>query len=1184
MSRLTLWYLNPLFRLGAERPLQEDDLPPLLDRDTTQRATALLEDAWHERLTVRDLQLARRRQGRASSGEGDYVVLEPVLEFGEDEDEDEDREENEGEGEGMLEQKKKKRHEEEGLTGWALPLACNTAFGGAFWMAAIWKLTNDLVQFMQPVMIGLLTAFVAGPAEEGQEEEDPLWLGLIYVAVLFASLVVQSVAIHQYFLVSFRTGMHLKAAVTTMVYRKALSLSNAARQETNTGAITNLMSADARRMADTIPYLQTIWSAPLQIGVSLGLLYDLLGPASLAGFAVMVLMIPVNLTVAHFQSKAKAALMAAKDQRVRMINEYLNGMRVIKLFAWETSFRERVEQARAEELRILRLTTGLGILGDFGWILTPILVSVATFTTYAFTGHALTNQVIFPAISIFNIIRFPITMLPGVISSLVSARVSVDRLQRFLQQPDLQSLSDPHTVVSTNSLGGHAAVELVHASFSWDPSAPTAQVLRDITLSVPKGALLVVVGSVGAGKSSLLAALLGEMHRHRGSLALHGTVAYVPQTSWMKNATIEDNILFGKTFDADLLQDAIQVSALGPDLQILPGGVRCEIGEKGINLSGGQKQRISLARAVYADADVYLFDDPLASVDPHVASHIFQKCILQHLSGKTRILVTHQLFTLPSADLVVFMEDGRIAEMGTFQDLMQRGQGFAELIQNNSIESSSSNEVDEAFIGSSSSSSSLISSSSLELEKKRDENADLIMAEERTTGRVELAVYRHFLAKVGYAVVTAVLVSIAASQALSIYSNYWLSVWAASTGQHSAEWYLGIFAALSLASAVTSLLGAGLVGLGSLTASRTLHSEALVRVFRATMSFFEMTPIGRILNRFSKDMEAIDTVLPQTLLWLLDSLATVVAIVLLTVVSTPVYLLPLAPLLWVFWWTANHYLATSRELKRLDSISNSPIYAHFSETLNGITTIRAYRLCSHFLQDNRDRIDANLRAYSPMIAANRWLGLRLESIGTLSLLCVSLFAVLGRSFVDPGLMALTLTMCLFMNGGLSWMVRMVTDTETQMNAVERLLFYDTIPQEAPLHLDQDSSTLSSSSSWPRHGAVAFANVFLRYRPDLPLVLSDLSAEIRGGERVGVCGRTGSGKSTLVGTLFRLLELESGSICIDGVDISRIGLDPLRRAVAIIPQDPTLFSGSLRHNLDPFGQADDRQIWDCLEKV
>jgi ATP-binding cassette, subfamily C (CFTR/MRP), member 1 len=1207
-SRWTYWYLNPLLKLGYERPLQAEDLWAPCEMDTSAVVGAKFKRIWSEEL--------------AEHGRQDASILR----------------------------------------------AFNNAFGRYFWMAAFWKLGNDLIQFVQPKMIGLMTAYL-------DDHSEPIWKGLLYCLVLFVAPLCQSVCIHRYFQRCYRVGMHLRAAVTTVVYEKSLRLSNESKQAATAGEITNLMSTDARKLLDVTTYLQTLWSGPLQICISMVLLYQLLGPSALVGLAVMLLMIPINAFVARFQSRFQTQLMSVKDERVRMMNETLGGIRVIKFFAWEDSFRQRIEAIREREMGALSRVRYLDALSTFFWVTTPILVSLASFSSFVLLGNELTNEIIFPSIALFNILRFPVAMLPRVITNVVGARVSWLRIERFLGMSELESLSDSNyershdAVVSLRDDDDTPVIEFDHASFRWSvppdgkedagyddkedagyddkedagyddkedagydddgvddapiamssSAAAAADTLCDITLAVRPGQLVVVVGEVGAGKSSLLAAALGDMDRSEGRVSVRGSIAYVAQTAWIKNETLQTNVLFGSTYDAAHYADTVRVCALGPDIEMLPGGNQCEIGEKGINLSGGQKQRIAIARAVYSDADVYLFDDPLSAVDIHVGKHIYEHCILGALAGKTRVLVTHQLYTLQRADVIVCMRDGRISETGTYAELIEAGLDFFSLIDEHGdvdVDEQQQQQHDDG--GADGLATSSIDAKKVDDddndndgnggddgddpfadEKKRkqaaqdEEDGQLIGKEERDVGDVDRRVYWAYVRSMGVLVALLIVLFPALTQSFSIGSNYWLKYWAEqldvpdagadeeqayALNGHTQNWFLTFYAAISLMAGVSTFAGAALLAFGGVRAAGRIHRATLRCVFGTPVSFFDTTPIGRILNRFSKDQDAIDSQLPSVLSSLMGCLMGVTGTIVLILVASPFFLLAVVPLGVLYVYVSKYYLRSSRELKRIDSITNSPIYSHFSETLNGVTTIRAYRAEERFRAENEARLDHNLAVYFPSASINRWLGQRLEFIGTVTLALTALFAVLTRSWIDPGMIALALTYALSVTGALSWLVRMSVEAVVALNAVERMRHYQVLEQEAPRRLDSDPG-----ATWPRDGRIEFRKVVLRYRDDLPPVLRSLSAIVYPGENIGVVGRTGAGKSSLIMALFRIVELHSGSILIDNVDIAGIGLARLREAMSIIPQDPVLFSGTIRSNIDPIGAARDHELWDALDRV
>uniref|UniRef100_A0A8B9CTD7 Multidrug resistance-associated protein 1 n=1 Tax=Anser brachyrhynchus TaxID=132585 RepID=A0A8B9CTD7_9AVES len=993
------------------------------------------------------------------------------------------------------------------------------------------------------------------------------WQGYFYTGLLFVCACLQTLILHQYFHICFVTGMRLKTAIVGVIYRKALVITNSARKTSTVGEIVNLMSVDAQRFMDLATYINMIWSAPLQVILALYLLWQNLGPSVLAGVAVMILLVPINAVM--------KAQMKSKDNRIKLMNEILNGIKVLKLYAWELAFREKVLEIRQKELKVLKKSAYLAAMATFTWVCAPFLVALSTFAVYVKIdkNNVLDAQKAFVSLALFNILRFPLNMLPMVISSIVEASVSLKRLRVFLSHEEL----DPDSIIRGPTTD--ARLNYVHFIFS-------------INFTVPEGSLIAVVGQVGCGKSSLLSALLGEMDKKEGYVVVKGSVAYVPQQAWVQNATLKDNIIFGREMNESRYKRVIEACALLPDIEILPTGDRTEIGEKGVNLSGGQKQRVSLARAVYCNADVYLFDDPLSAVDAHVGKHIFEKVIGPKgiLKNKTRVLVTHAVNYLPQMDTILVMSDGEISEMGSYQELLKQDGAFAEFLRTyanaeQSMENSGkltpglyfprlkisifNRQLSNSSTYSRETGKSQHQSSTAELQKPLAEKNSWKLTEADTakTGRVKATVYWDYMKAIGLFISFLSIFLFMCNHVASLASNYWLSLWTDDPVINGTQQYtnvrLGVYGALGISQGIAVFGYSMAVSIGGIFASRHLHLNLLHNVLRSPMSFFERTPSGNLVNRFSKEIDTIDSTIPPIIKMFMGSTFNVIGACIIILLATPIAAVIIPPLGLVYLFVQRFYVATSRQLKRLESVSRSPVYSHFNETLLGVSVIRAFEEQKRFIKQNDMKVDENQKAYYPSIVANRWLAVRLEYVGNCIVLFAALFAVIARNKLSPGLVGLSVSYSLQITAYLNWLVRMSSELETNIVAVERWVVHH-------------------SYTWPEEGKVEFRGYGLRYREDLDLVLKNINVTINGGEKIGIVGRTGAGKSSLTLGLFRINEAAEGEIIIDGINIAKIGLHDLRFRVTIIPQDPILFSGSLRMNLDPFDQHSDEDIWRSLE--
>ncbi|KAM3916374.1 multidrug resistance-associated protein 1-like isoform 2-T3 [Leptodactylus fuscus] len=1175
LSKITFWWISRMMIQGYKRPLETKDLWSLNKEDTSTEVVPILARNWEKEY------LKAKKPPLKMVYSPKKPTKEPEL-----------GDENGEEAEALIVKPDAKDAQS------SLFKALYKTFGPYFFMSFFFKVIHDILMFAGPGILKLLIQFVGN-------KDAPDWQGYLYTALLFICACLQTLILHKYFHICFVTGMRLKTAIIGLVYRKALVISNAARRTSTIGEIVNLMSVDAQRFMDLATYINMIWSAPLQVILALYLLWQILGPSVLAGVAVMILLVPVNAVIAMKTKKYQVVQMKCKDNRIKLMNEILNGIKVLKLYAWELAFKEKVLGIRQEELKVLKKSAYLSAVGTFTWVCAPFLVALSTFAVFVLIdkNNVLDAEKAFVSLALFNILRFPLNMLPMVISSMVQASVSLKRLRVFLSHEELE----PESIIRDPQRSCDGCIDMRNTTFSWSKNdAPT---LKEINLTIPDGALIAVVGQVGCGKSSLLSALLGEMEKKEGFASVKGGIAYVPQQAWIQNASLKDNIMFGRERKEPLYKRVLEACALLPDLEILPSGDRTEIGEKGVNLSGGQKQRVSLARAVYCNADVYLLDDPLSAVDAHVGKHIFDKVIGPKglLKDKTRILVTHGVSYLPQMDSIIVMVDGKITEIGSYQELLKQDGAFAEFLrtyanadQNNGQEVPSPSEekhmengvlvgeknerVLHRQLSASSDTKSGHQDSTADLQKIEGEKEDwkLTEGDKAKTGRVKLVVFWEYMKAIGLILSFLSVILFLCNHVASLASNYWLSLWTDDkvvngTQQHT-KMRLSVYGALGMSQGIAVFGYSTTVSLGGIFASRYLHMDLLHNVLRFPMSFFERTPSGNLVNRFSKEMDTIDSMIPQIIKMFMGSLFNVIGACIVILIATPIVAVMIPPLGLLYFFVQRFYVATSRQLKRLESVSRSPVYSHFSETLLGASVIRAFGEQKQFIQINDYRVDENQRAYYPSIVSNRWLAIRLEFVGNCIVLFASLFAVISRHTLSPGLVGLSVSYALQVTTYLNWLVRMSSELETNIVAVERVKEYADLEQEAPWTLQQTSP----ESNWPHEGKIEFKSFCLRYREDLDLALKNISVAVQGGEKIGIVGRTGAGKSSLTLGLFRINEAASGEIIIDGINIAKIGLHDLRFKITIIPQDPVLFSGSLRMNLDPFEKYSDEEIWTSLE--
>uniref|UniRef100_A0A673CN08 ATP-binding cassette, sub-family C (CFTR/MRP), member 3 n=1 Tax=Sphaeramia orbicularis TaxID=375764 RepID=A0A673CN08_9TELE len=1183
LSTITFWWFTSMAIKGYKMPLEAKDLWSLNQRDSSKVMVPRLLKEWDKEqakaMYSKPPPSTTNHIGGGAAGESSPEEVEVLL----------------------SNQKASPRQP-------SFLRALIKAFGPYFLIGSAYKLLQDVITFVNPQLLRMLISFT-------KEQNAPAWWGYALAFLMFFTAFLQTLILHQHFQYCFVTGMNVRTAVIGAIYRKALVITNAAKRASTVGEVVNLMSVDAQRFMDLTTFLNMLWSAPLQIMLALYFLWQNLGPSVLAGVAVMILLIPFNAVIAMKTRAYQVEQMQYKDARIKLMNEILNGIKVLKLYAWENSFKEKVLAIRQQELNVLRKTAYLGALSTMAWTSAPFLVALTTFAVYVTVdkNNILDAEKAFVSLSLFNILRFPLNMLPQVISSIVQASVSLKRIQGFLSHDELDPNSVDRKNTQYDAIFAHVDVYSVYS----------------INVMVPQGSLLAVVGHVGCGKSSLISALLGEMEKLEGEVSIRGSVAYVPQQAWIQNATLRDNILFGKPFNEQKYRCVLEACALTPDLEVLPGGDMTEIGEKGINLSGGQRQRVSLARALYSDAEVYLLDDPLSAVDAHVSKHIFDNLIGPEgaLKGKTRILVTHGISFLPQVDNIMVLVEGRVSEMGSYQELLKQNGAFAEFLRNYSlediIEEDEATEEEELFPDDALSNHtdmvdnepmineakrnfirqiSIISAdgenprtrsvrrhgcsqrkhSEPQEKKKPQEVEKLIQAETAETGKVKTKVYLEYAKAVGPLLSVLICFLYGCQSAAAIGTNVWLSQWtndaATNQTQERINLRVGVYAALGIAQGILVMISSFTLAMGNIGAARKLHLNLLANKLHTPQSFFDTTPIGRIINRFSKDIYVIDEALPATVLMFLGTFFVSLSTMIVIIYSTPIFAVVIAPLAFIYVFVQRFYVATSRQLKRLESVSRSPIYSHFSETITGSSVIRAYSRHSAFVLMSDMKVDENQKSYYPGIVSNRWLGVRIEFIGNCIVLFAALFAVTGKDNLDPGLVGLSVSYALQVTMSLNWMVRMTSDLENNIVAVERVKEYSETKTEAPWDIEDKKP----HPDWPTMGNVEFHDYSVRYREGLDLVLKNINLSVKGGEKIGIVGRTGAGKSSMTLCLFRLLEAAGGEITIDDVKISEIGLHDLRSKLTIIPQEPVLFSGTLRMNLDPFDKYSDEDVWKAVE--
>ncbi|XP_065696871.1 multidrug resistance-associated protein 1-like isoform X1 [Patagioenas fasciata] len=1135
-SKLTYSWFSRLISVGYKKPLERDDLFELNESDSPYTVCPNFEKQW------------RKEMHKSTTGLMPSYIQRVLF-------------------------KKTSFH------GPSLVLSLWQTFKFLLIKVAFLKATANILAFMSPQIMKAIIMV-------NENHPSPYGSGYGYAFALFFVAVSQTLLHQLYQRNNMLAAVKIKTAVVGLIYKKALTLANSSRRNYTTGEIVNLMSADAQQLMDLTVNINLLWSAPFQIVMAVIFLWQEVGLSVLAGVVVLLLIIPINVLIATKEKRLKKSQMRYSDQRVKLLSEMLHGIKILKLYAWEPAYQRKVMSIRECEVDVLKSSGYLTTYSMLTLTCIPFMVSLATFGVFFHLDkeNVLTATKVFTSISLFNILRLPLFDLPSVISAVAQTKVSVSRLEDFLCADDL----NPEDV-NTNYNGNHA-VEFIGGSFCWEKNG--LPVLKNLSVSIPEGSLVTIVGQVGSGKSSFLSAVLGEMEKLEGTVQRRGSVAYVSQQAWIQNDTLQENILFGANLNRPYYELVLESCALLPDLEQLPNGDQTEIGERGVNISGGQKQRVSLARALYSNADLYLLDDPLSAVDVHVGKHLFEKIIGPSglLKSKTRILVTHNLTVLPHADLIIIMEEGRISQMGTYQELISKRANFVDLTRDFSSEHTS--EETTPMKASPSKEEDQLGRSLQPREPLKHKNSSSDQwkiltnnKEKVATGGMKMSVVLKYLQAFKWRWMWLTIAAYLGQNALAIGQNLWLSIWTAETAEVSdfTEWKqsqnykLCIYGLLGFTQGLLVCCGAYVLTRGSLSASRALHRQLLDNVLHLPLQHFETNPVGQIINRFTKDLFIVDLRFHYYLRTWLNCTLEVIGTILVITSASPLFIVVVIPLGYLCLAVQRYYIASSRQIRRLARASHSPVISHFGETLAGRSTIRAFGHQERFIRKNHDVVYENLIYFYNSVISNSWLSVRLEFLGNLMMFFAALFVVLAGNTVSSSTVGLSILYALNIIQSLNFWVRKACEIETNAVSIERVCEYANLDKEKPWIMSKRPPV-----GWPDRGIIEFVNYKAQYRKNLGLALNGVSFQTQSKEKVGIVGRTGAGKSTLTNCLFRVLEGTEGKIVIDGIDISTIGLHDLRGNLSIIPQDPVLFSGTLQSNLDPLGKHSDLELWEALE--
>ncbi|XP_042469774.1 ABC transporter C family member 3-like isoform X2 [Zingiber officinale] len=1070
------------------------------------------------------------------------------------------------------------------ITSFMLVKALILTVWAQYLLVIFYALLSSVASFVGPYLLDYLVRYLSSDHKLANQ-------GYIMVMTFIMSKIVESLCDRHFYFRILQMRIRVRSSLVALIYQKGLMLSSHSRQSVTSGEILTYMSTDASRVGDLSWFILDLLSVPVQIFLSLLILYPRIGGASLvslmATFLVMLLNIPLTKCEQNYTEK----LMKSKDNRIKATTEILKNMRILKLQAWEMKFLSKVMELRKTETKWLWKYACTSAAATFLFSCSSIFVAVVAFGTCMLMGIPLETGKVLSALATFRLLQDPIFSLPDVISGLVQTKVSADRISTFLNLEDLQ-----HVVQKLPRDSCELSIEVSNGNFAWDPSSQNLT-LKEVNLQVLKGRKVAVCGSVGSGKTSLLHCILGEVPKISGDVKLYGTTSYVSQSPWILSGSIQDNILFGKQMDNVIKYERVlEACSLKKDLEIMPLGDQTIIGERGINLSGGQKQRVQIARALYHEADIYLFDDPFSAVDAHTASHLFKECLLGLLSSKTVVYVTHQVEFLPSADLILVIRDGRVAEAGTYTELVDSGTEFMQLVNahNHALVSNDLLDLDPQA----SSNSTQVGHSDSMVPKEKEsvceetnstsnedsKKGQLVQEEEREKGKVGFQVYwRYITMAYKGTLVPFIILSLIFYQVLEICGNYWMALEVPLSDDTeprvSGSTLISVYVALAVGSSACILVRTMLTMTAGLKTATLLFNSMHTCIFRAPISFFDSTPTGRILSRVSSEQGGVDIQIP----FLFSSFAFLIirclgTITVMSQVAWPVFIV-FIPVFFTSFWYQQYYISTSRELSRLLGVCRAPVIQHFAESLSGSVSVRSFDQENEFVNTNYNLSNDFSRIQFHIAGAMEWLSFRLDILSILTFAFSLIFLIcMPYGIINPGIAGLAVTYGLKFDGIQTSFIWILCNLENKIISVERILQYSSIPSEPPLIVEDNRP----DHSWPSKGEIDIVNIQVRYGLTMPFILRGLTCTFPGGKKTGIVGRTGSGKSTLIQTIFRIIDPAVGHIFIDGTDISTIGLHDLRSRLGIIPQEPIMFQGTLRNNLDPLDEHTDEEIWETLD--
>ncbi|XP_066143697.1 probable multidrug resistance-associated protein lethal(2)03659 isoform X2 [Euwallacea fornicatus] len=1023
----------------------------------------------------------------------------------------------------------------------------------------------------------------------------------LYSILMVASPFLVMSCQHNFLWYQFTMGIKIKVAATALVYRKALKLSRSSLAETNIGQMVNLISNDVTRFENAVKHIHSLWIGPIEMLIIVILLYFYVGPSGMTGVAFLMLFLPVQMWLGKKTSNFRLNTAMRTDERIRLMNEIISGIQVIKMYTWEKPFAKLVEISRWKEMQQIKKNAYIkAVVFSFQAFVTKMAIWLCVII-FVLTGNSPTTQFVYVVTSFYTILRPVLTKrLPEGVTHLAEAQISIKRISEFLFKEEidfdvsstfLNSALQQNGTEKPAKISQGDLIDLSHVFVKWNPKFEEYS-LQDVTFQIGRQ-LIVVLGPVGSGKTTLLHTILRELIPSKGTVKINGIISYASQEPWLFMSSIRQNILFGQSYDRERYQEIIKVCALERDFSLFPYGDETLVGDRGVTLSGGQKARINLARAVYKKADIYLLDDPLSAVDTHVGKHIFNECIQQYLRGKCVVLVTHQPQYLRNAEKIYLLDNGSVNFSGSFGEIHDSGHEYAKLLVelNNKSEGDSYEELEAVE------------------EVRKEEKTTLsdkdnyikgpkANKEGKAVGNIAKSVYGIYFQNGGHwCIFVSVFLLFCATQGIGSLFDYFTSWWVnANTIRQSNEtesikitivqkfWleYMTdnlsavIYTVLIVSLTVLALSRALTFYRFAMKASTTLHNSMFNQIVYAPMRFFNTNPSGRVLNRFSSDMNQVDEALPSTML---DSIQNGLAVLATTVVVAtvnPWMLVPTLIILFIFYLMRIIYISTSRDVKRVESITRSPVFSHLTASLQGLTTIRAFGAQDVLRQEFEKLQNRNSSPAIVFIAVGRCFGFWLDVGCTVYIFFVTM-SFLFLQDTPGGFVGLSITQSMTLAGMFQMCIRQFSELENQMTCVERIKEYvDVVPES-------NTGARQPPDDWPSKGKINFKSLNMRYAPDEPQVLKDLIFTVNSKEKVGIVGRTGAGKSSIIIALFRLAE-NQGTISIDDVDTKTVSLDRLRSSISIIPQEPVLFTGTLRKNLDPFDDYDDEILWNALEQV